>query len=129
MGRTKKELNLIYEIIKFQKFLKEKYNFDWDNIFGVIDKLKEETIELENALNLGKKDEIEDEFGDILITIVNLSRFLNLDLIETLNKSYIKFKKRILNMEKNAEKEKINLKDLNISELDKLWEKTKKDST
>ncbi|MGB9750433.1 MAG: MazG nucleotide pyrophosphohydrolase domain-containing protein [Caldisericia bacterium] len=129
MGRTKKELNLIYEIIKFQKFLKEKYNFDWDNVFGVIDKLKEETIELENALNLGKKDEIEDEFGDILITIVNLSRFLNLDLIETLNKSYIKFKKRILNMEKNAEKEKINLKDLNISELDKLWEKTKKDST
>jgi len=129
MGRTKKELNLINEIIKFQKFLKEKYKFDWDNIFGVIDKLKEETNELEKALSIGKKDEIEDEFGDILITIVNLSRFLNLDLIETLNKSYIKFKKRFLNMQRKAEKENINLKDLNIYELDKLWEKTKKDTT
>ena len=69
---------------------------------------------------------IEEEFGDILITIVNLSRFLNLDLTDTLNKSYMKFKKRVDRMEKEAKKKNINLEKLNIYELDKLSEKSKK---
>ncbi len=126
MGRTQKELDLIDEIIKYQIFLKEKYNFDWDNVSGVLDKLKEEIKELEDALKENKNKKIEEEFGDILITIVNLSRFLNLDLTDTLNKSYMKFKKRVDKMEKEAKKENIDLKKLNIYELDKLWEKSKK---
>jgi len=126
MGRTQKELDLIDEIIKYQIFLKEKYNFDWDNVSGVLDKLKEEIKELEDALKENKNKKIEEEFGDILITIVNLSRFLNLDLTDTLNKSYMKFKKRVDKMKKEAKKENIDLKKLNIYELDKLWEKSKK---
>ncbi|HQJ56281.1 MAG TPA: MazG nucleotide pyrophosphohydrolase domain-containing protein [Caldisericia bacterium] len=126
MGRTQKELDLIDEIIKYQIFLKEKYGFDWDNVSGVLDKLKEEIKELEDALKENKNKKIEEEFGDILITIVNLSRFLNLDLTDTLNKSYMKFKKRVDKMEKEAKKENIDLKKLNIYELDKLWEKSKK---
>jgi len=126
MGRTQKELDLIDEIIKYQIFLKEKYNFDWDNVSGVLDKLKEEIKELEDALKENENKKIEEEFGDILITIVNLSRFLNLDLTDTLNKSYMKFKKRVDKMEKEAKKENIDLKKLNIYELDKLWEKSKK---
>lgn len=126
MGRTQKELDLIDEIIKYQIFLKEKYNFDWDNVSGVLDKLKEEIKELEDALKENKNKKIEEEFGDILITIVNLSRFLNLDLTDTLNKSYMKFKKRVDKMEKEAKKENIDLEKLNIYELDKLWEKSKK---
>jgi len=126
MGRTQKELDLIDEIIKYQIFLKEKYNFDWDNVSGVLDKLKEEIKELEDALKENKNKKIEEEFGDILITIVNLSRFLNLDLTDTLNKSYMKFKKRVDRMEKEAKKKNIDLEKLNIYELDKLWEKSKK---
>ena len=126
MGRTQKELDLIDEIIKYQIFLKEKYNFDWDNVSGVLDKLKEEIKELEDALKENKNKKIEEEFGDILITIVNLSRFLNLDLTDTLNKSYMKFKKRVDKMKKEAKKENIDLEKLNIYELDKLWEKSKK---
>ena len=126
MGRTQKELDLIDEIIKYQIFLKEKYNFDWDNVSGVLDKLKEEIKELEDALKENENKKIEEEFGDILITIVNLSRFLNLDLTDTLNKSYMKFKKRVDRMEKEAKKENIDLEKLNIYELDKLWEKSKK---
>ncbi|NLI56477.1 hypothetical protein GX420_05820 [bacterium] len=126
MGRTQKELDLIDEIIKYQIFLKEKYGFDWDNVSGVLDKLKEEIKELEDALKENENKKIEEEFGDILITIVNLSRFLNLDLIDTLNESYMKFKKRVDKMEKEAKKENIDLKKLNIYELDKLWEKSKK---
>jgi len=126
MGRTQKELDLIDEIIKYQIFLKEKYGFDWDSVSGVLEKLIEEIKELEDALKENKNKKIEEEFGDILITIVNLSRFLNLDLIDTLNKSYMKFKKRVDKMEKEAKKENIDLKKLNIYELDKLWEKSKK---
>lgn len=126
MGRTQKELDLIDEIIKYQIFLKEKYGFDWDSVSGVLEKLKEEIEELEDALKENKNKKIEEEFGDILITIVNLSRFLNLDLIDTLNKSYMKFKKRVDKMEKEAKKKNIDLEKLNIYELDKLWEKSKK---
>ncbi|HOC52203.1 MAG TPA: MazG nucleotide pyrophosphohydrolase domain-containing protein [Caldisericia bacterium] len=126
MGRTQKELDLIDEIIKYQIFLKEKYGFDWDSVSGVLEKLKEEIEELEDALKENKNKKIEEEFGDILITIVNLSRFLNLDLIDTLNKSYMKFKKRVDKMEKEAKKKNIDLEKLNIYELDKLWDKSKK---
>jgi len=126
MGRTQKELDLIDEIIKYQIFLKEKYGFDWDSVSGVLEKLIEEIKELEDALKENKNKKIEEEFGDILITIVNLSRFLNLDLIDTLNKSYMKFKKRVDKMEKEAKKENIDLEKLNIYELDKLWDKSKK---
>jgi len=126
MGRTEKELDLIDEIIKYQIFLKEKYGFDWDSVSGVLEKLKEEIKELEDALKQNENKKIEEEFGDILITIVNLSRFLNLDLTDALNKSYMKFKKRVDKMKKEAKKENIDLEKLNIYELDKLWEKSKK---
>ncbi|HQO99978.1 MAG TPA: MazG nucleotide pyrophosphohydrolase domain-containing protein [Caldisericia bacterium] len=106
--------------------MKEKYGFDWDSVSGVLEKLKEEIEELEDALKENKNKKIEEEFGDILITIVNLSRFLNLDLIDTLNKSYMKFKKRVDKMEKEAKKKNIDLEKLNIYELDKLWDKSKK---
>ena len=126
MGRAEKELNLIDEIIKYQIFLKERYGFDWNDVSGVLEKLKEEIKELEDALKQNENKKIEEEFGDILITIVNLSRFLNIDLTDALNKSYTKFKKRVDKMKKEAKKENIDLEKLNIYELDKLWEKSKK---
>ncbi|MGQ9845091.1 MAG: MazG nucleotide pyrophosphohydrolase domain-containing protein [Caldisericia bacterium] len=126
MGRAKEKKNLIDEIIRYQNDLKEKYGFDWDNVFGVVDKLKEETRELEEVLLNNDSDKIEEEFGDILITIVNLSRFLKLDIYDVLNKSFIKFKKRVQKMKKEAQKEKLNLEKLDISELDKLWDESKK---
>lgn len=126
MGRAKEKKNLIDEIIRYQNNLKEKYGFDWDNVFGVVDKLKEEIRELEEVLLNNDSDKIEEEFGDILITIVNLSRFLKLDINDVLNKSFIKFKKRVQKMKKEAQKEKLNLEKLDISELDKLWDESKK---
>lgn len=126
MGRAKEKKNLIDKIIRYQNNLKEKYGFDWDNVFGVVDKLKEEIRELEEVLLNNDSDKIEEEFGDILITIVNLSRFLKLDINDVLNKSFIKFKKRVQKMKKEAQKEKLNLEKLDISELDKLWDESKK---
>lgn len=120
-----KEREIIKEIVDFQNFLKNEYGFDWDNAIGVLDKLEEEIKELREALKKDKKEEIEEEFGDIIITIVNLSRFLNLDILNSLNKSFDKFKQRIEKMKKLALERKLNLKELNINQLDSLWEETK----
>lgn len=120
-----KEREIIKEIIDYQNFLKNEYGFDWDSAFGVLDKLEEEIKELREALKRDKKEDIEEEFGDIIITIVNLSRFLNLDVIDTLIKSFDKFKKRIEKMKELALERNLNLKELNINQLDSLWEETK----
>lgn len=125
MGRVEKEREIIKEIIDYQNFLKNEYGFDWDNVFGVIDKLEEEIKELREALKREKKEDIEEEFGDIIITIVNLSRFLNLDILETLKKSFNKFEERIEKMKKLALERNLNLKELNINQLDSLWDETK----
>ncbi|MBC7194240.1 MAG: hypothetical protein H5U37_01060 [Caldisericia bacterium] len=116
---------IIKEIIDYQNYLKSEYGFDWDSVFGVIDKLEEEIKELKEALMSGKENKIEEEFGDILITVVNISRFLNLDILKTLKKSFNKFKDRFKKMEEIAKERKIDLKKLNINELDSLWEEAK----
>ena len=125
MGRMEKERKIIEEIIDFQRYLKNEYGFDWENVFGVLDKLEEEIKELREALNKNDKENIEEEFGDILITIVNLSRFLELDIIVSLNRSFEKFKDRFKKMKELAKEKNMNLKELKINQLDSLWEESK----
>ncbi len=120
-----KERKIIKEIIEYQNYLRNEYGFDWDSIFGVVDKLEEEIKEFKEALMNGKENKIEEEFGDILITVVNISRFLKIDIIKTLKKSFNKFKKRFKKIEEIAKERKIDLKKLNIEELDSLWEEVK----
>ncbi len=120
-----KERKIINKIIEYQNYLKKEYGFDWDSVYGVVDKLEEEIKELRDALKIEDKNKIEEEFGDILITVLNISRFLNLDIVETLKKSFDKFKNRFEKMEKIAEKRKIDLKKLKINELNSLWEESK----
>ncbi|MDI6861199.1 MAG: MazG nucleotide pyrophosphohydrolase domain-containing protein [Caldisericia bacterium] len=119
------EREIIREIIDFQNYLKNQYGFDWDNAYGVLEKLEEEIKELREAINKNDNKNIEEEFGDIIITIVNLSRFLDLDIIDSLKKSFEKFKDRFEKMKKLAEEKNLNLKELKINQLDLLWEESK----
>ncbi len=125
MGRDKEEREIIKSIIDYQNYLKDAYGFDWDNISGVINKLKEEVKEFEEAVLSNNNEKIKEEFGDILITIVNISRFLNLDVIESLKESFFKFKKRVKLMEERAEESGLDLKDMSLNELDRIWEEVK----
>ena len=125
MGGTKEEREVIKSIIDYQNYLKNVYGFDWDSISGVINKLKEEIKEFEEAVKTKDDRKIKEEFGDILITIVNISRFANLDIIKSLEESFLKFKKRIKLMEEKAEREKLDLKNMSLEELDKIWEEVK----
>lgn len=126
MERAKEEGEIIKTIIDYQNYLKKTYGFDWSNLKGVIDKLKEEIEEFEEVVNSESKNRIKEEFGDILITVVNLSRFLNIDIIDTLRESFNKFKRRVKIMEEWAERRRLDLKKMNIEELDKLWEEVKR---
>ena len=102
-----------------------KAGFDWDDINGAVDKLHEEIDELETALAAGVGKDIEEEFGDVLFSCVNVSRFIGADSEEALTASTDKFIKRYLLVEKLAADEGLDMKTASIEKLDKLWNKAK----
>ena len=100
--------------------------FDWKHKSEVLKKVDEEIDELKDAL---KKDYgIEDELGDVLFTLVNLSRHLDLDPEKALRLSTKKFSSRFKKIEKKLNADNIKMSNLSIEELDAIWEKNKKNS-
>lgn len=103
-----------------------KIGFDWQNINDVIDKIDEEIAELKNAINDGNKKEIKTEIGDLLFSVVNVSRFLNLNAEDCLRKTNRKFKNRFGYIEKHYNNNYQRMKNSSLDELDAIWEKAKK---
>lgn len=99
--------------------------FDWDNIDGAFDKLFEEINELKIALKQGAHSSIEDEFGDVLFSCVNIARFIDVDSEEALTASTDKFINRYVLVEALAAEQEIDMKNSSIDELDALWIKAK----
>lgn len=102
-----------------------KAGFDWDNQNGAFLKLNEEINELKIALSHNNLAEIEDEFGDVLFSCVNISRFIGVDSEEALKASTDKFITRFKIVEKLAEENDIDMNSSSIDELDALWDKAK----
>lgn len=96
--------------------------FEWDDVDDVWLKVKEEMGELQEAIESKKKEDIEDEFGDLLFALVNYGRFLNVDPETCLEKTNRKFKYRFEYIEANADK---SLTDMSLEEMDALWNKAK----
>ncbi len=103
-----------------------KAGFDWDNADGAVDKLYEEINELKTAVSQGSQAEIEDEFGDVLFSCVNIARFLKVDSEEALTAATDKFLARYEITERLAQEAGIDMKEASIEVLDDLWEKAKK---
>ena len=103
-----------------------KIGFDWDNVGGAVDKLYEEIDELKTAMEQGKRLDIEDEFGDVLFSCVNIARFIDVDSEEALTASTDKFMSRFSLVEQMASEQGIDMKSSSIEELDRLWDKAKK---
>jgi MazG family protein len=99
-----------------------KVGFEWNHVDEVYAKVMEEMDELKEAIQLQKQCEIEEEFGDLLFSLINYARFINVDPETALEKTNIKFKKRFEYIEKNAEK---SLQDMSLEEMDVLWEQAK----
>lgn len=112
------------QLIRAEKVQKKaaKVGFDWANIDGAYDKLIEEIDELKSAETY---DTVEEEFGDLLFSCVNVARFLKINPEEALKKATDKFINRFEQVEKMAAEDEKSLEDMTLEEMDKLWEKAK----
>lgn len=112
------------QLIRAEKIQKKaaKVGFDWDSIDGAYEKLKEEIDEVKTAKT---QAEIEEEFGDLLFSCVNVARFLKVNPEEALKKATDKFVDRFELVEQMATEEGKNLEDMTLDEMDKLWVKAK----
>lgn len=99
--------------------------FDWKHIDGVYDKIQEEIAELKQAQVAGNKCDIEDELGDVLFSVVNLSRHLKIDSETALRRASQKFEQRFRIVEDGAIAEGVDMSDLSEEQLDILWENAK----
>ena len=119
-----RELPALMRATKIQEKAK-KAGFDWDNIDDVFSKLDEEVEELKTAYKSGVKKDIDEELGDVLFSVVNLSRFLSSDAEEALTLSNDKFISRYTKVENLAKERNIDMKNSSLEELDKLWDEAK----
>ncbi len=99
-----------------------RVGFDWARAEDVLDKLDEEIAELRDAVRGGDRTRIGHELGDVLFTVVNLARRLNLDPESSLRGSLARFASRFASMERAAGRP---LAGLGAQELDRLWEQAK----
>ena len=125
MLKVPKELPALMRAQKLQSKAK-KAGFDWDDMSGALDALESEIKELKSAIAEKEADAIEDEFGDVLFSCVNVARFIDVDAEEALTRSNDKFMSRYLVVEKLATERGIDMKNTPIEELDKLWDEAKK---
>lgn len=101
--------------------------FDWADIEDVYKKVEEEYKEVVDAHAKGDIQYIEEEVGDLLFAVVNLSRFLKVDPEEAINKTSKKFIDRFEYVEKQALKSNRQLNDCTLKEMDEFWEEAKKE--
>lgn len=97
--------------------------FDWESAKEVWQKVIEELGELKKAMR--NQERVEEEMGDVLFVLVNLSRHLGIDPEAALQKSTERFIKRFFYIEEKAKEKGLNLRDMSIGEMDALWEKAK----
>jgi len=118
-------------LTRAQKLQKRASNhgFDWPSIDGVMDKLNEENNELKEALILGDSNHIEEEVGDMMFTLVNLCRHLNIDAETSLRKASRKFERRFYHVEESVQVKGQKLTELDLEGLDNLWKEAKKKQT
>ena len=100
--------------------------FDWDKTSEVWEKLDEELKELKEAQLQNNFDNVEEEIGDVLFTIVNLSRFFGVSAENALRKSNKKFIQRFQLLEKKIIKSSRNIEDHSKKELNYIWDEVKK---
>lgn len=100
-----------------------KVGFDWDEVSGALDKVREETAEVARAIN-GDGDPSE-ELGDLLFAVVNVARFLKTDPEDAINRTTDKFIRRFAQVEQAAKDAGRGLSEMSLAEMDALWDAAK----
>ncbi len=100
--------------------------FDWPDAQGPMAKVKEETAEVEREAGAGRRDELEEEIGDLLFAVVNLARKLSVEPRQALERANTKFTRRFEELEALAAKRGLEMGRASLEELDKLWDEIKR---
>jgi len=103
-----------------------RVGFDWDKIGDVMKKLDEEIGEFKEAMEKKNEDAIEEELGDVLFMLVNISRFIGVNPEDALRKTISKFISRFRYIEMAAADSGRTLSDMTLAEMDALWDEAKK---
>jgi XTP/dITP diphosphohydrolase len=103
----------------------KQVGFEWEHIDQVWDKVEEEIKELKVEVEVKNQDKMEAEFGDVLFSLINYARFLNIDPETALERTNKKFKQRFELMETYAKENGLDLASLSLAEKDALWNKIK----
>lgn len=115
-------------IIKANRIQEKARNvgFDWDTPEQVWDKVKEEIGEVETEIKRGDHNRLEEEFGDLIFSLINAARLYGVNPDNALEKTNKKFIKRFNYLEAKAKSLGKNLKEMSLEEMDKIWEEAKR---
>ncbi|CAM4032592.1 nucleoside triphosphate pyrophosphohydrolase [Gillisia limnaea] len=99
--------------------------FDWEEPQQVMEKLKEELEELQDEIKVMDTDKMEAEFGDVLFSMINYARFLNINPENALERTNKKFIKRFQYLEEKAKEKNKSLSEMTLAEMDVFWNEAK----
>ena len=99
--------------------------FDWEKPEQVWEKVQEELSELNEEIKAGNKENIEKEFGDVLFSMINYARFIDVNPENALEKTNKKFMNRFQYLERESKKEGRKLSEMSLTEMNAYWEKSK----
>jgi MazG family protein len=121
-------LPAMVKAIRLQEKSKQ-VGFEWSNAQQVWEKVKEEEKELQEAVLSGDQTHIEEEFGDLMFSMINYARFLSIDAETALERTNRKFIQRFTKMEVAVESTGRQMAELSLTELDAIWNTVKKQKT
>lgn len=120
-----KSLPSVVKALRLQEKAKQ-VGFEWDHRDQVWEKVNEEIGELQEAVQQDNKDQMENELGDLLFSLVNYARFLDVDPETALERTNKKFIARFTKMEQQAMSEGKPLAEMSLAEMDAIWNSIKK---
>jgi MazG family protein len=120
-----KTLPALIKAMRLQEKAKQ-VGFEWENKEQVWEKVKEEEQELKEVIATGEQEKMEEEFGDLLFSLVNFARFLNIDAENALEITNKKFIKRFTQMEEQAQSTGKPLAEMTLEEMDAIWNQIKR---
>ncbi|HRO68987.1 MAG TPA: nucleoside triphosphate pyrophosphohydrolase [Chitinophagaceae bacterium] len=124
LGGVPKSLPATVKAMRLQEKAKQ-VGFEWENKEQVWEKVEEEMRELKEVIDTGRQDKVEEEFGDLVFSLINYARFLQVDAENALELTNKKFIHRFTQMEKQALEQGRDLTKMSLTEMDSIWNSVK----
>lgn len=102
-----------------------RVGFDWPDLAGLFEKVREEMAEIERAADSGDPRDIQEEVGDFLFAALNVARFLRIDAETALQRANRKFSARFRRLERHFENQGRSLKEIDLKEMEEAWKSLK----